>query len=59
MKRIITYDIKNQNDYTKLYNFIDQYHGKKITESTYLIDSQLTQSQFKAELKKVIASNLS
>ncbi len=57
MKRIITYDVREGNNYDKLYTFIKKYNGKKITESTYEIDSILQLDEFKRQLKASVNSN--
>lgn len=42
-KRVVTYDVKEGNDYSDFYEFVKKYNGKQITESTYefLIDCDL------------------
>lgn len=57
MKRLITYDIIKGNDYSKLYEFIEEYKGIQITESTYEITCSLSLDVFKQEIRKVIRSN--
>lgn len=52
MKRIVTYDINDENTYDKWYEFIKKYKSIKITESTYLIDSELSQTDFEKEIRK-------
>jgi len=51
MKRIITYDIKQGNDYQKFYDFVNEYHGVQITESTYELDTPLSQADFEKRLR--------
>ena len=41
MRRILTYDVKDGNDYKKLYDYIETIKGKKLTESTYELDLSL------------------
>lgn len=53
MKRIVTYDIKSGNDYSRFYNFIDETSAKMITKSTYLFDTELSQEEFAKRLKYV------
>lgn len=52
MKRIVTYDINGENTYETWYEFINQNKSMKITESTYLIDSELSQTDFEKEIRK-------
>lgn len=53
MKRIVTYDVKKDNDYQKFYDFVKQYKGVKITESTYELDTPLSQNDFEKRLRYV------
>ena len=51
MKRIVTYDIKTGNDYSRFYAFAEETNAERITESTYLFDTQLSQDAFAKKLK--------
>lgn len=57
MKRIVTYDVKQGNDYNKFYAFVEQYHGVQITESTYELDTPLTQEEFEKRLRYIFQKN--
>lgn len=57
MKRIVTYDINKNNSYDKWYEYIKKIKGLKITESTYLIDSELSQNDFEITIKKLFSKN--
>lgn len=50
MKRILTYDVKDGNNYKKLYDFIATIKGKKLTESTYELDTLLSQKDFESKI---------
>ena len=45
MKRIITYDLKqgNTSDYQELYNVFKVLNGTQLTESSYVINTSLSQ----------------
>lgn len=51
MKRIVTYDVKSGNDYGRFYQFVSEKSAEKITESTYLFDTELSQDAFARRLK--------
>lgn len=51
MKRVVTYDVKQGNDYSRFYDFIKEAKAEQITESTYLFDTQLVQSDFEKKLR--------
>lgn len=53
MKRVVTYDIKEGNDYTRFYEFVRETSAEQITESTYLFDTELNQEAFTKKLKYV------
>lgn len=55
MKRIVTYDVKQGNDYKKFYDFVQEYRGIQITESTYELDTPLTQIDFEKRLRYVFS----
>ena len=55
MKRIVTYDVIQGNNYDRFYDFISEYNGEKITESTYLIDTKLSQNDFEKKLKWIFS----
>lgn len=57
MKRILTYDVKDGNDYKKLYDFIATIKGKKLTESTYELDTLLSQKDFESKIKSLFSKN--
>lgn len=56
MKRIITYDLKHadRDDYQMLYDLFDELNGIQLTESTYVINTELSQQEIKNKIKKVI-----
>lgn len=51
MKRVVTYDVKKDNNYDRFYQFIKEAKAEKITESTYLFDTNLNQEAFQKKLK--------
>lgn len=57
MKRILTYDVKDGNDYKKLYDYIETIKGKKLTESTYELDTSLSQKDFEIKIKSLFSKN--
>lgn len=57
MKRILTYDVKDGNDYKKLYDYIETIKGKKLTESTYELDTPLSQKVFESKIKSLFSKN--
>ena len=57
MNRIVTYDIKQNNDYQKWYAFVEKVKGIKITESTYMISSELNQTEFEKLLRSLFQIN--
>lgn len=57
MKRILTYDVKEGNDYKKLYDYIETIKGKKLTESTYELDTLLSQKDFESKIKSLFSKN--
>lgn len=57
MKRILTYDVKDGNDYKKLYDYIETIKGKKLTESTYELDTALSQKDFESKIKSLFSKN--
>ena len=56
MKRIITYDLKHadRDDYQMLYDLFDELNGIQLTESTYVINTELSQQEIIKKIKKVI-----
>ena len=44
--RILTYDKKTGNDYQSLYDWFTEVRAKKLTESTYQIESNLGKEEF-------------
>ena len=57
MRRILTYDVKDGNDYKKLYDYIETIKGKKLTESTYELDTRLSQKDFESKIKSLFSKN--
>lgn len=57
MKRIVTYDVRQGNDYQKFYDFVKQYKGVRITESTYELDTPLSQADFEKRLRYVFGKD--
>lgn len=57
MRRILTYDVKDGNDYKKLYDYIEAIKGKKLTESTYELDTPLSQKDFESKIKSLFSKN--
>mgnify|MGYP000487352907 FL=1 len=57
MKRILTYDVKDGNDYKKLYDYIESIKGKKLTESTYELDTSLSQKDFESKITSLFSKN--
>ena len=51
MRRVVTYDVKQGNDYDRFYNFTKETKAEKITESTYLFDTTLSQQDFEKKLR--------
>lgn len=51
MKRIVTYDVKSDNDYERFYQFVKDAKAEMITESTYMFDTELSQEAFAKKLK--------
>ena len=59
MKRIITYDLKqgNTSDYQELCNVFKVLNGTQLTESSYVINTSLSQEKIKKMIKDVIYSD--
>ena len=55
MKRIVTYDVKEGNDYKKFYDYVDTIKGIKITESTYELNTSLSQEEFETKIKALFS----
>ena len=51
--RFLTYDKKNDNDYTRVYKVLEELKAKQITESTYEIKTSLSQDEFVKKIKPV------
>ena len=49
-KRIVTYDVKEGNDYSKFYNLVDNTNAKMITESTYEFNTEWNQETFEKNI---------
>jgi hypothetical protein len=57
MERIITYDVKEGHDYKPLYDVLEKLNGKMLTESTYLISTELSQSDIIQMIKEATYSD--
>ena len=55
IKRIVTYDVKDGNDYTDFYEIVDKYDAEELTESTYVFNTSLSQEEFESLLAKVFS----
>lgn len=53
MKRVVTYDVKEGNDYDGFYKFVEETSAEQITKSTYLFDTNLSQEDFEKRLRYV------
>ena len=53
MKRIVTYDVKQGNDYSVWYDYVEKIGGRKITESTYELNTSLLQEGFENRLRSL------
>lgn len=53
MKRIVTYDVKQGNDCTEWYDYVKRIGGIKITESTYELNTSLSQEGFENRLRSL------
>ena len=51
MKRYLTYDKKDGKDYSRVYKVLQELKAKQLTESTYEIDTTLSQDDFVKKLK--------
>ena len=51
MKRFLTYDKKDGKDYSRVYKILDELKAKQLTESTYAIDTSLSQEDFVKKIK--------
>ena len=51
MIRYVTYDIKEGNSYESLYDYFKERKAKKVTESTYQVDSTLKWEDFCNKIK--------
>lgn len=49
MKRVVTYDVKEGNDYDRFYKFVEETSAEQITKSTYLFDTNLSQKTLKKD----------
>ena len=56
MERIITYDLKHadRDDYQMLYDLFDELNGIQLTESTYVINTSLSQQEIIKKIENVI-----
>ena len=59
MERIITYDLKHKSssDYADLYAVFKRLNGKQLTESSYVIDTNMVQKDIIGLIKKVVFSD--
>ena len=46
MKRVVTYDVKNGNNYDDFYALVEDCGATMLTESTYLFDTNWNQNTF-------------
>lgn len=53
MKRIVTFDVKQGNDYSAWYDYVEKIGGRKITESTYELNTSLLQEGFENRLRSL------
>lgn len=53
MKRIVTHDVKQGNDCTEWYDYVKRIGGIKITESTYELNTSLSQEGFENRLRSL------
>ena len=51
--RIVTYDVKQGNDYSAWYDYVERIDGRKITESTYELNTSLLQEGFENRLRSL------
>ena len=51
--RIVTYDVKQGNDYSAWYDYVERIDGRKITESTYALNTSLLQENFENKLRSL------
>ena len=51
--RIVTYDVKQGNDYSTWYDYVERIDGRKITESTYALNTSLSQEGFENRLRSL------
>lgn len=56
-KRYLTYDIKTNNSYEKLYEWFEEIKAKKITESTYEVNTNYDMSRLKTKIKSLVRSD--
>ena len=54
-RRVLTYDLKSANiyDYKDLYDYFKQVNAKKLTESSYLIETTLPWADFEGKIKRL------
>ena len=51
--RIVAYDVKQGNDYSAWYDYVERIDGRKITESTYALNTSLSQEGFENRLRSL------
>ena len=56
-KRIVTYDVKEGNDYSKFYDLVDNTNAKMITESTYEFNTEWNQETFENNVHFISVSD--
>jgi len=54
-KRYISYDIKAENDYARLYALLEEWGAKKVTESTYVVQVDVKLDEFCNMIEKATA----
>lgn len=50
MKRVVTYDVKNGNNYDDFYALVEDCGATMLTESTYLFDTNWNQNTFESKM---------
>ena len=55
VKRIVTYDVRQGNDYADFYTMVEKYNAKKLTESTYEFNTNLNQESFRSMLRSAFS----
>lgn len=55
--RYVSYDIREKNDYTKIYDFIKKNKGTMITKSLYRFETSVEWDTFVKELRDAVAGD--